>query len=89
MARTGHPLLILYEHYMTRRYINADAAGDVWRYVASRKFSDQTPGTYMKIANVDEALEGLGLDKMPWMDPNRFGRLQGEETWRQESREDG
>ena len=43
----------------------------------------------MKIANVDEALEGLGLDKMPWMDPNRFGRLQGEETWRQESREDG
>jgi len=81
--RSGHPLLILCKHRVTRRYLNVDVAGNVWRYAAPRTNSDRTPGTYRRLAGVDEALERLGLDEMPWMDPGRFGHLKGEDPWRE------
>lgn len=81
--RSGRPLLILCKHHYTRRYLNVDAAGDVWRYVAPRNDSDPSPGTYRRLTGVDEALERLGLEEMPWMDPERFGYLQDAEPSRQ------
>ncbi len=89
LQRPGHPLLILCKHRETRRYLNVDAAGDVWQYVAPRKFSDRTPGTYTRLASVEEALEGLGLEEMPWMDPDRFGHLQTEDAVLDDRWEDG
>ena len=81
--RPGRSLLILYKHVHTRHYLNVDAVGDVWRYVAPRKGSDQLPGAYRRLASVDEALVRLGLEEMPWMDPERFGHLQDAEPWQE------
>jgi len=77
--RPGRPLLILSKHIYTRRYLNIDMAGDVWKYVAPRELSDERSGMYRRLKTVDEALARLGLHEMPWMDPTRFGHLRGRE----------
>ena len=79
--RSGRPLLTLYKHVHTRMYLNVDAAGDVWRYVAPRRGNDDAVGSYRRLASVDEALERLELEEMPWLDPERFGHLQDAEPY--------
>lgn len=79
--RAGKPLLLLGKHRYTRRYLNVDMAGDVWRYVPPRKFSDRSPGTYKRLSGIDEAMDNLELCEMPWLNPDRFGHLQGDRCW--------
>jgi len=79
--RPGRPLLILSKHGYTRRYINVDVAGDVWRYIAPRSYSDRNPGRYVRLASVDDALVRLNLGEMPWLAPARFGHTQRHDRW--------
>ena len=47
--RPRRPLLILSKHSYTRRYLNVDTAGDVWKYVEPREYSDEKPGMYRRL----------------------------------------
>lgn len=79
--RPGRPLLILSKHSYTRRYLNVDTAGDVWKYVEPREYSDEKPGMYRRLKTAEAALERIDLHQMPWMDRERFGHLREPDPW--------
>ena len=73
--RNGKPLLYLYKHGFTRRYLNIDADGEAWRYVEPKRLDSNHPGRFIRLPSLESAVNSLGLWEMPWMDPDRFGHL--------------
>ena len=65
--RPGHPLLYLYKHRETRRYMNIDADGVPWRYVAPADDDWGSEGSYVRLPSLDAALDGLALWELPIM----------------------
>jgi hypothetical protein len=83
-VRSGRPSIVLYKHRHTRRYLNLDADGRTYRYLAPRANTDGD-GRYVAEPNVDRALGSLELWLLPWMKPELalFRRgLDWEERWR-------
>ena len=70
VRRPGHPLLYLYKHRDTRRYLNVDEAGVAWRYVpppADRLGFAEDHGSYERLPSLGAALDLLHLWELPVM----------------------
>ncbi len=73
LKRRGKPLLYLYKHSYTRRYLNVDAAGGVWKYCAPKDLTSDSRGRYVRLRDLRTAIMRLELWLLPRMDPRRFG----------------
>ncbi len=71
--RRGKPMIYLYKHRHTRRYINVDMNGTAWRYVEPAHLDDDHPGSYRRLPGLDVAVARLELSEMPFMVPERYG----------------
>ncbi len=71
--RRSKPMIYLYKHGFTRRYLNVDMQGVAWQYVEPAHLDDDHPGTYKRLSGLDVAVARLDLWEMPMMDPERFG----------------
>ncbi len=71
--RRGKPMIYLYKHGFTRRYINVDMDGIAWRYVPPAQLDDDHLGHYRRLSGLNVAVARLELWEMPLMVPERFG----------------
>lgn len=69
--RRPRPSIHLYKHIFTRRYLNLDAAGHAYRYIAPRDIMSDYPGRYVPHRSLTAALHHLEL----WF---------AEDEWREE-----
>ena len=78
----GRPDVYLYKHSFTRRYLNLDADGRPYAYVAPRRGTGD--GRYDEVSDLRDALDHLGLWELPWMkrelEKYRFG-LSWDQRW--------
>lgn len=65
VRRAGHPLLYLYKHCWTRRYLNVDTDGVAWRFVPPQTDHADDRGSYERLDSPHEALDILDL-RMLW-----------------------
>jgi hypothetical protein len=78
--RRGKPLLYLYKHAITRRYLNVDAAGQVWQYIAPKHDRPDDRGRYVKLRDIRTAVAALDLEMVAnlddWADDEPSGSWQ-------------
>lgn len=58
VERAGFPVLHVYRHVASRKFLNVDEFVDVWRYTSSDKVGSQRYAPYQSVA---EALEAIDL----------------------------
>ncbi len=67
--RRGRPLVYLYKHRDTRRYLNVDAQLRAYRYVTPRR-RDTSQGSYRRLASLEEGIDHVGLWELPTFRPD-------------------
>ena len=67
IRRSPRPSITLYKHVFTRRYLNVDASGQTYRYIARRDPLSPSMGRYVRSRSLDDALDSLRLWELPWM----------------------
>ena len=67
IRRSPRPSITLYKHVYTRRYVNLDASGQAYRYIAPRELTSSNHGRYVRCRSLDDALDSLRLWELPWM----------------------
>ena len=70
VVRGRRPDIVLYKHYLTRRYINVDDAGHTYRYHPPRSHSTGCYGSYRPHRDLRRAVSDLWLWELPWMKPS-------------------
>jgi hypothetical protein len=84
LHRNGRPNLILNKHVHTRRYLNLDATGHAYRYLAPPPESASS-GQYRPYRDLVAAIDALHLYEMPWLYGSGFADrqlgLSWEERW--------
>jgi hypothetical protein len=76
--------VMLFQHVDTRHYLNLDADGASYRYLAPRAGDPDGDGTYTRFATLREAVDAVGLWELPWLRPELAAHRQGrswEERW--------
>ena len=84
LRRRPRPDIFLYKHEHTRMYLNLDASGHAYRYVAPPPDS-RSSGQYRPHVDLVVAIDHLELDELPWLygsgfDDERLG-LSWEDRW--------
>lgn len=77
VCRSSLPNIVLYKHCYTRRYINLDAVGHAYRYVAPKSITSDRPGQYRAHRDLRGAVAELGLWELPWMKPGLMAHQRG------------
>jgi hypothetical protein len=67
VRRSGRPDIILNKHRLTRRYLNLDADGHAYRYLAPKDISSASAGQYRMHRDLLVAVDHLDLHEMPWL----------------------
>jgi hypothetical protein len=80
LHRRGRPDLFLNKHSLTRRYLNLDADGHAYRYLAPPEESESN-GQYRPYGDLVSAIDALHLHEMPWLTGSGFEDDQRGLTW--------
>ena len=80
IVRPPRPAITLYKHRYTRRYLNLDASGQAYRYLAPPIDSDRS-GQYRRHKDLHAALSGLGLWELPQLKPMLARVLADAPSW--------
>ncbi|MGE0138133.1 MAG: hypothetical protein AB7L17_23835 [Ilumatobacteraceae bacterium] len=67
VRRSGRPDLILNKHRLTRMYLNLDADGHAYRYLAPKRAESTSTGQYRPHKDLVAAIDHLRLFEMPWL----------------------
>jgi hypothetical protein len=70
VRRRGRPLVYLYKHKDTRRYLNVDPRLDAYAYMAPRDLASTAPGSYHRLDSLEEGIDGVGLWELPRFRPD-------------------
>ena len=73
--RRGRPLVYLYKHKDTRRYLNVDAQLRAYRFVTSRTAASD--GTYRRLDSLEDGIDGVGLWELPRLRPDLVAQRLG------------
>jgi len=72
VRRGGRPDIILNKHRHTRRYLNLDADGHAYRYLAPKDIASASAGQYRAHNDLRVAIDHLELYEMPWLHGSGF-----------------
>jgi hypothetical protein len=61
IEREGRPVLHVYKHMLTGRYLNVDETVRAWRYAGREKIGNESVARYEPIASIAEAAERADL----------------------------
>src|SRR4051812_42018484 len=73
--RRGRPLVYLYKHKDTRRYLNVDAQLHAYQFVMPR--SSSSDGTYRRLDSLQEGIDAVGLWELPRFRPDLVSQRLG------------
>jgi hypothetical protein len=75
--RRSRPLVYLYKHRDTRRYLNVDVRLNAYRYVPPRRLTDGGGGSYRRLTSLEEGVDGVGLWELPRFRPDLVAQRLG------------
>lgn len=73
----GRPLLYLYKHRDTRRYLNVDPHLAAYRYIPPRNLDSTSDGSYRRLESLEEGIDGVGLWELPRFRPDLVAKRLG------------